>query len=142
MIRTWLAIATTLALGACAGTQITQPAQSSAEQELHALDLAWCNAEVAHDRKALEQILDEGFVVTLRSGKTLDRAEFIDFIVGRQIPPFEAVHDVIHVFGDTAIVVDRFGTGLATKATWVAIRREGRWRVVAEALAKIETTSK
>jgi len=45
---------------------------------------------------------------------------------------YEVVHDLVRVFGDTAVVVDRFGEGFGTKVVWVAIRQDGRWRVIAE----------
>jgi hypothetical protein len=63
------------------------------------------------------RILDEWLVVTRASG-TSGRAELIDSILSRPIPPNEVVHDVIRVFDDTAIVVDRFGTGLRSQVMW------------------------
>ena len=43
---------------------------------------------------------------------------------------------------DTAIVVDRFGTEPEVKCTWVAVRREGRWRVIAEQMTAIAPAAK
>jgi hypothetical protein len=46
------------------------------------------------------------------------------------------------VHEDTAIVVDRFGTEPEVKCTWVAVRREGRWRVIAEQMTAIAPAAK
>jgi hypothetical protein len=94
-------------------------------------------AEVTHDRKALQRILDEDFVVTNSSGKTSDRATFISGILSESIAPYDVAHDIVGVHGDTAVVVDRFGEGLATRATWVAVKRNGQWRVIFEQFSKL-----
>ncbi|MDH4043370.1 MAG: nuclear transport factor 2 family protein [Gemmatimonadota bacterium] len=60
-----------LLMGPCA--RAAQAAGASAEAEIVALDDAWIDAEVRHDRPALERILDERFLVTFASGRTLDR---------------------------------------------------------------------
>ncbi len=111
----------------------------SAEDQIRAFDKEWADAEVAKDRTALEHILDEGFLVTFSNGKTLDRGEFIDLIVKANMPPFNIVHDTIRVYGDTAIIVDRFGDNLDTKCTWVAVMRNGEWRAIAEQMTRIKT---
>lgn len=121
---------------------LVRGAAASAEEQLLALDRAWVEAEVKHDRKALERILDEKLVVTYGSGKTTGRAEFIAEILSEPIAPYEVVHDLVRVFGDTAIVVDRFGPGLKTKVTWVAIRRNGQWRVIAETFSSVRAATK
>ena len=107
------------------------------EEQLLALDREWVEAEVKHDRQALERILDERLVVVYASGKTTERTGFINMILSQPIPPYEVVHDMVRVFGDTAVVVDRFGTGLTTKVTWVAIKRDGRWRVISETFSNV-----
>jgi catechol 2,3-dioxygenase-like lactoylglutathione lyase family enzyme len=109
----------------------------SAESEVLALDEAWVKAEVGHDQKALERILDEALVVTYASGKTVGRKEFIEQIVSRPVPPFEVAHDSVHIHGDTAVVIDRFGEGLKNKATWVAVKKSGQWRVISEHFSTI-----
>lgn len=95
-----------------------------------------------HDRKAIERILDEKLVVTFGSGKTTGREEFIAAILSEPVAPYEVVHDLVRVFGGAAIIVDRFGDGLKTKATWVAIRRNGHWRVIAETFSSVKAETK
>ncbi len=140
MAGTW--VVSTLLLTILAVSPATRAQQAnapSAEDQIRALDKEWANAEVAKDRIALERILDEGFVVTFSSGKTFDRGEFIDLILKVNMPPFNIVHDTIRINGDTAIIVDRFGDNLDTKCTWVAVKRNGQWRVIAEQMTKIKT---
>ena len=113
-----------------------------------ALDDAWVKAEIAHDRQTLERILDESMVVTYAglddvialpytSGTTVGRKEFIDQILSRPIPPYEVVHDSVNIHGNTAVVVDRFGDGLRTKVMWVAVKKKGHWRVIAEQFTSV-----
>ena len=62
-------------------------------KELTALVEAWIDAEVQSDRSALEEILHEDFLSTFASGTTLDRASYIDFIVGLDISPFKVKNE-------------------------------------------------
>ena len=120
-----------------AGNDANSSAQALAKAELIALDDAWVDAEVRGDRVVLEQLLDEAFLVTLASGRTLNRTEFIDYFDGEDMVPFTVTHDVIRVFGDMALVLDLSESG-RTKFTWIALRREGRWRVVSETISRVE----
>ena len=107
------------------------PAISAYKAELIALDKAWIDAEVNRDQAALEQILDEQFLATFPSGKTIDRSAYIDWIMTSEIEPFEVTQDEIRVHGDTALVIDSTLDRL-TKFTYVAGRKEGKWRVISE----------
>ena len=60
-------IAATLFSAAHAGAQV-------AESEINALNSKWITAEVNHDTGTLERVLDERFLATLVSGKTIDRS--------------------------------------------------------------------
>jgi hypothetical protein len=126
-----------MAMVAGAGARADQAAAPTAEEQVLALDQEWIDAEVNHDRKTLERILDHQFVVIGPSGKTSGKAAFIESILSRPIAPFKVTHDVVRIHGDTAIVVDRFGAEPEIKCTWVAIRREGKWRVIAEQMTAI-----
>jgi class 3 adenylate cyclase len=127
-----------MAIAACAGKRVDQAAANSAtdpataNEELMALDREWVEAEVKHNRQVLERVLDDGFVATFTSGTTYDKPAYIAAVVNAPITPFEVIHDLVRVHGDTAVVIDRIGTAPGTKVVWVAIRREGRWRVIAE----------
>ena len=121
---------------------VTAPAHGqqtmSAEDELRALDRTWAHAEMTHDAAALDRILDDGYVATFSSGKTLDKAAFIQTIMRIAFDSAtKSVVDAIHIHGDVGVVVERFGVALDTKVTWVAIKTGGRWRVIAEQLTKI-----
>ena len=112
--------------------------ESSPEQELIALDDAWIGAEVGADRSALERILHEDFLATFASGRTIDRNTFIDLIVESPPAPFVVTHESIRVHGDTALVIDVSENG-KTKYTWIAVKRDGQWRVISETFSKIDT---
>jgi hypothetical protein len=114
----------------------TRANASSEETELVALSNAWIDAEVRHDRAALEQLLDERFLVTLSSGKTVGRAAFIDLIMKADIKPFEVFNEAIDVHGDTALVISTT-KDQTIKFTWVAVKKEGRWQVISETLSRI-----
>jgi len=131
-----------MAMAAGAGAGADQVAAPTAEAQVLALDQEWIDAEVNHDRKTLERILDDQFVVIGPSGKTRDKAAFIESILSQPIAPFKVTHDVVRIYGDTAIVVDRFGAEPEIKCTWVAIRREGQWRVIAEQMTAISLPAK
>lgn len=104
--------------------------------ELNALGEAWIDAEVADDRAALEQILDERFVATQPNGRTIDRSAFIEMILAQDLEPFESVHELIEVHGDVAVVIDR-SESLGLKTTWIAQRQVAGWRVLAETFTRI-----
>lgn len=140
MINMTAAIAATLAallLSGCTTLPSDRQIAAADEEQLLALEREWVEAEVKHDRQALERILDERLVVVYASGKTSDRTDFIKMILSKPIAPYKVINDMVRVFGDTAVVVDRFGPGLATKVTWVAIKRDGRWRVISETFSRV-----
>ena len=100
-------------------------------EALIALEREWIDAEIGKDRETLERIFHERFISTFRSGRTVGRDAYIDFILGVDLEPFTVSGHQIEIFGDTAVVVDTLDGG-DTKFTWVAIRRDGRWRVIAQ----------
>ena len=109
---------------------------SSEQAELVALTNAWIDAEVHHDQAALERILDERFLATYASGKTIDRSAFIDAIMRSKLEPFRVVNQVIDIHGDTALVIDVSESG-KTKFTWIAVRKAGQWRVISETFSHV-----
>ena len=128
-----------LLLGFAIFAYADRSAESSPEAELIALDDAWIDAEVSGDRDALERILHEDFLATFASGRTIDRATFIDLIVDNPPAPFSVTHETIRVHGDTALVIDVSEDG-KTKFTWIATKRDGQWRVISETFSRIEST--
>ena len=100
---------------------------------------AWIDAEVQDDRAVLEEILHEDFVSTFASGKTLDREAYIDFILALDISPFTVNNESMTQFGDTVVVVDVSDSG-TTKFTWIAVKRDDQWIVIAQTFSRIEPT--
>jgi hypothetical protein len=111
-------------------------ADADVRAEIIALDDAWINAEVSHDQAALEDILDEQFLVIYPSGRTGDRTDFISRVMSSDIPPFEVIHEEIRVHGNTVVVVDSSTDG-KKKYTWVAVSKGQSWKVVSEVFSKV-----
>jgi len=109
---------------------------ASVEAELLALTEDWVAAEVAGDRVALEEILDEAFLVTYPSGRTIGRDAYIDEFVDGDLAPFDVNTESISLHGDTALVIQT-SNDLNTKFTWIAVKREGRWRVISETFTRM-----
>ena len=114
-------------------------AQSEQESELVALSDAWIDAEVRRDKDALARLLDERFMATFASGQTIDRAGFVDWIQKSDIKPFQVTNEVIHIHGDTAVVIG-VDSDRTVKFTWVAVKKAGHWRVVSETFSKAPVT--
>jgi ketosteroid isomerase-like protein len=113
--------------------------ETSSETEIIALDEAWIDAEVSGDRIALERILHEDFLATFASGRTIDRTTFIDRVLANKPAPFSVTHESIRVHGDTVLVIDLSADG-KTKFTWIAVKRDGQWRVISETFSTVEST--
>lgn len=106
-------------------------------KELTALVEVWIDAEVQNDESALKEILHEKFLSTFASGTTLDRTSYIDFIVGLDISPFKVKNESMVEYGDTVVVIDVSESG-ATKFTWIAVRHDGQWKVIAQTFSNVE----
>jgi len=123
---------------ACVRADDSPEFTSTPETEVIAPDDAWVAAEVHGDRAALERILHEDFLATISSGRTIDRTTFIDMVISDPPAPFTVSHESIRVHGDTALVIDLSANG-KTKFTWIAIRRDGMWRVISETFSRVES---
>ena len=110
--------------------------QSAQESELIALSDAWIEAEVRRDTSALERLLDERFLATFASGQTMDRAGFIAWIQKSDIKSFQVTNEAIHIHGDTAVVIG-VDSARTVKFTWIAVKRDQRWRVVSETFSRV-----
>ena len=113
-----------------------QADKPSQESELSALNDAWIDAEVHHDKGALERILDERCLVTLSSGKTVTRSQFIDLILSKEIKPFVVLNEAVNIYGDAALVISTT-TDRTKKFTYVAVKKHGQWRVISETFSKV-----
>lgn len=114
-------------------------AETSPEAEIIALDDEWIEAEVTGNKSALERILHEDFLATFASGRTINRTAFIDLVLANRPEPFSVTHESIRVHGDTALVIDVSANG-KTKYTWIAVKRDQRWRVISETFSRVEST--
>ena len=110
--------------------------QPTVRSEMTALVEQWIDAEVRSDGEALATILHEDFLSTFASGTTLGRDAYIDFIVGLDIPPFKVINESMVQHGDVVVVVDVSEDG-GTKFTWVAVKQNGQWKVIAQTFSRI-----
>jgi len=137
-----------LALVCAAPAFAAAPSGSTrAEQQLHAVQRAWVNAEIHRDAAALRRILDPRFIFTYAAGAPMRRDGFIHALVSGKSRMLS------QTLGDTTIVVDRdtaIVAGLDTiesthdgkiytnvyRFTVTYVRRHGRWVALAEHLVR------
>lgn len=138
-----LAIAAPVASGQTPAAKVSP---SPDEKQLIALNQQWSDAEVKHDEATLQRILDDSFVFTDDDGKTTDKAGFIKEILQSHMTSQAAADDVVHTYGDTAVLVGtttvRFVSGgkeqaLSFRYTVVYLKRNGQWRAIAEQLGRL-----
>jgi hypothetical protein len=87
-------------------------------------------------RRLWERLLDEKFMVTFASGRTMNRAEFIEWIGKAEIKPFQVISESILLHGDTGVVIG-VNSERTVKFTWVAVKKAQRWRVVSETFSRV-----
>jgi hypothetical protein len=136
VLKLLLAAATLAAFSIVDAESMLNNVDPETRAEMTALVEAWIDAEVQSDGKALEDVLHEDFLSTFASGTTLDRSSYIDFIVGLDIPPFKVENQSMVRYGDTVVVIDISEDG-ATKFTYVAIRRDGQWKVISQTFSNV-----
>jgi len=91
------------------------------KSEIIALSDAWIRAEVSHDKGKLERVLDDQFLVTLASGKTIDKRAYVESIMSEKIDQFVVVKEAIKIHGNVALVVGVIKAE-NLKVSWVAVR--------------------
>lgn len=133
-----VAVTAVSSIDAATADPATDPVEPGVRTELTELVEDWIDAEVQSDPEGLERILHEDFLSTFASGVTLDRDAYIDFIIGLDIPPFTVRNESMIQHGDTVVVIDVSDSG-TTKFTWIAIRRDNRWKVISQTFSKAET---
>lgn len=133
MLRNGIGISAAFLIASCvyAGDLSTEMETEMARDQLIALERDWIEAEIEKDRAGLERVLHPRFVSTFQSGTTVAREEYIDIILAMDLPPFTVSGHRIELHGDTAVVVDTLDGG-DTKFTWVAVKRAGEWKVIAQ----------
>ena len=81
-----------------------EAAERAAASKVIALENAWNRASEAKDLRALEQILDDGFVYVGDDGRMLTKAEILKDVKESAVQQVVTESMVAHVHGETAIV--------------------------------------
>jgi len=130
--------------GAEATRGTTSVPAAEAKRQVMELEERWVEAENKHDGATLGRILDEKFLATFGARAPRDKATFIQHITSGDVDPTQTqtlTDRTVIVDGDTAVTI---GTdtirGTANGAAYAAayrytvtyIRRNGRWRALAE----------
>jgi len=120
--------------------------QLADEHALLDLERVWVQAEVEKDADTLRRILDDRFIATFSSGRTVDKADFIALITG------DPSHTMVSVdFTDQSVIVEAGAAVIVDTATMrgtrngdpyvatarvtaVYVKRDGAWRILAEHL--------
>jgi len=143
-------LACCLAVSAQAAPPAELKGPSTADTKQAVLDLGkeWVAAEQHHDLPTLRRMLDDKFVFTFGAGKSYDREGYLKLMIGGDVDPTESqalTDQSVLVDGDTAVEV---GTDTAQSTengtahtrvyryTVTYIRRQGRWRALAEHLVE------
>lgn len=106
----------------------------------------WTEAEDKSDLDALRRILDDRFVATLGAARTYDKEGFIK-LFDRDVDPSASqatTYEAVISDGDTVVVGTDTARGTRDGAAHTAvykytvtyIRRDGRWRALAEHIVK------
>jgi|SRR5579859_2202350 len=81
-----------------------EAAERAAASKVIALENAWNRASEAKDLRALDQILDDGFVYVGDDGRMLTKAEMLKDVKESAVQQVVTGSMVAHVHGETAIV--------------------------------------
>jgi uncharacterized protein (TIGR02246 family) len=125
-----------------------QSTDRSTEHDVRALSRAWVEAERAGDPAALAELATDGFRLVGPVGFVLDRDQWVGRYRGGVLALTELDYtDVgVRVDGDTAISIGvhtQKGTHQGDpvdgsfRATHIAVRRDGRWRLAGMHLSTI-----
>jgi len=142
-----------LSFGVVSASVATEPAgpqaapSTDARQQLLDLEKQWTGAEDKSDTDTLRRILDDRFVATLGT-RTYDKEAFIK-VFARDVDPTASqtlTYEAVIIDGDTAVLVatdtargarDGAPRTAVYKYTATYIRRDGRWRALAEHIVKV-----
>lgn len=133
-----------LALGfmtqmACARVESGAGVGSASEQEVRAVLREASENELKRDRAVAERLMADDFIRSGPNGEVWDRAQTLANFPQAESSPLKSVEfkdERIRIYGDTAVVT---GLGVANGAgfvvhnrcTFVLVKRDGRWQVVA-----------
>lgn len=139
---------TALTVAASIGHAAVPPA-AIAEVQLRAANHARVQAQIAADRQALTQLIDEDFRYTGADGAWLDRAAYLAAVGERALPATTSYDDVrTQVFDDVALVhgvlvnLQANGSDARTRYTDVYRWDDHSWRLVGEQLSPLADAGK
>lgn len=100
-----------------------------------------CSAMIKKDREALENVLDDSYVLVHMTGMRQSKSEFINAVMDGTLNYYSAVHESesVDITGDTAVVVGRsyvqaavFGGGKHywhLQQTCSLKKTDGQWKI-------------
>ena len=100
-----------------------------------------CSAMIKKDREALENVLDDSYVLVHMTGMRQSKSEFINAVMDGTLNYYSAVHESesVDITGDTAVVVGRsyvqaavFGGGKHywhLQQTGSLKKTDGQWKI-------------
>ena len=100
-----------------------------------------CSAMIKKDREALENVLDDSYVLVHMTGMRQSKSEFINAVMDGTLNYYSAVHESesVDITGDTAVVVGRsyvqaavFGGGKHywhLQQTCSLKKTNGKWKI-------------
>ena len=100
-----------------------------------------CSAMIKKDREALENVLDDSYVLVHMTGMSQSKSEFINAVMDGTLNYYSAVHESesVDITGDTAVVVGRsyvqaavFGGGKHywhLQQTCSLKKTDGQWKI-------------
>ena len=121
---------------------------SNDAQQLRKLEQQWIAAEIKRDPATLRRILDERFMATFGTGKSVDKEGFIKVVLGDGADNTlsqDLSEQALRVADDTAVIFETDTVRgidhgkpytLVLRISTTYIKRDGRWLALAEHIAK------
>ena len=140
--RLIIAIFVWQALAAITISAQSSPAIADEAGKILALESAWNQAEVAHDRRAMDMLLADGFEYTDFDGTYMNKNRWLD-LLKQGADQYEELGNLgmsVHVYGSVAIVTGGYRQRLKSKKnapvrigrfTDVWVLQAGLWKCVA-----------
>jgi len=129
------------AAGTAAEAEVADPASTTAQQQVLAVEDEWVDAEIRRDEATLRRVLDERFTLNHGNGTTTGKEEAIAGVLEWNLITETITERSVLVDGDTAVVFGTAnfvfpaeGTNSGTSAArymTVYVRRDGGWRALA-----------
>ena len=129
------------AAGTAAEAEVADPASTTAQQQVLAVEDEWVDAEIRRDEATLRRVLDERFTLNHGNGTTTGKEEAIAGVLKWNLITETITERSVLVDGDTAVVFGTAnfvfpaeGTNSGTSAArymTVYVRRDGGWRALA-----------